>query len=165
MFDDLLNEYDDIQLVIVGNRFSEHDRADESLKHVNNPDGFVEITDASDEDLVSLYSNAYAGVLFSKYEGFGMPPIEAGLLGTPYIVSNRTSLPEIVDNPLCVVDIDKPEEVKASLRRLIDDNEYYNELKSYMYKRAQYFLHYASMNKIEKLYLAREAKKDGNAKK
>jgi glycosyltransferase involved in cell wall biosynthesis len=153
-----MSEFDDIQLVIVGNRFTEHDRVDESLRQVRNSGGFVEISDASDEDLVALYSNAYAGVLFSKYEGFGMPPIEAGLLGTPYIVSNRTSLPEIVDNQLCVVDIDNPEEVRASLRRLLLDDEYYNDLKDHMYNRAQYFLLYESMNKIEDLYLARKTK-------
>ncbi len=32
----------------------------------------------------------------SRYEGFGLPPLEAMQCGTPVIVSNTSSLPEVV---------------------------------------------------------------------
>ena len=53
--------------------------------------GYVE-----DADLSALYSGARAFVFPSLAEGFGLPPLEAMRCGTPVIVSNTTSLPEVV---------------------------------------------------------------------
>ena len=47
-------------------------------------------------ELMALYRGATAMVLVSEYEGFGLPPVEAMALGTPTIVSNSTSLAEVV---------------------------------------------------------------------
>ena len=41
----------------------------------------------------------------SLYEGFGMPPLEAMVCGTPVIVSNAGSLPEVVGDAAEVVDV------------------------------------------------------------
>jgi glycosyltransferase involved in cell wall biosynthesis len=49
-----------------------------------------------DADLAPLYSNALAFVYMSFYEGFGLPPLEAMQCGAPTIVSNTSSLPEVV---------------------------------------------------------------------
>ena len=49
-----------------------------------------------DEDLAPLYSGALAFLYLSRYEGFGLPPLEAMQCGTPVIVSNTSSLPEVV---------------------------------------------------------------------
>lgn len=47
-------------------------------------------------DLPALYRAAEAFVYPSLYEGFGLPPLEAMACGTPVIVSNASSLPEVV---------------------------------------------------------------------
>ena len=49
-----------------------------------------------DADLAPLYSGASAFLYLSRYEGFGLPPLEAMQCGTPVIVSNTSSLPEVV---------------------------------------------------------------------
>lgn len=49
-----------------------------------------------DADLAPLYSGALAFLYLSRYEGFGLPPLEAMQCGTPVIVSNTSSLPEVV---------------------------------------------------------------------
>ncbi len=49
-----------------------------------------------DEELVSFYNLADLFVLPSFMEGFGLPVMEAMACGTPVVVSNRSSLPEIV---------------------------------------------------------------------
>nr|WP_294443533.1 glycosyltransferase family 1 protein [Ruminococcus flavefaciens] len=53
--------------------------------------GFV-----TDEELVALYSLCSAFVLVSLYEGFGIPPLEAISCGARVVVSNTSSLPEVV---------------------------------------------------------------------
>lgn len=53
--------------------------------------GFVE-----DVDLAYLYSGALCFVYMSLYEGFGLPPLEAMQCGVPVIVSDVSSLPEVV---------------------------------------------------------------------
>ena len=49
-----------------------------------------------DDHLGPLYSGASAFLYLSRYEGFGLPPLEAMQCGTPVIVSNTSSLPEVV---------------------------------------------------------------------
>ncbi len=52
--------------------------------------GFVE-----DRDLPYLYNSAKVFVYLSKYEGFGLPPIEAAACGTPTLLYSNSSLKEI----------------------------------------------------------------------
>jgi glycosyltransferase involved in cell wall biosynthesis len=52
----------------------------------------------SDEERLALYRSASAVLFPSLMEGFGFVPAEAMACGTPVIVSNRGSLPEIVDD-------------------------------------------------------------------
>jgi glycosyltransferase involved in cell wall biosynthesis len=49
-----------------------------------------------DEDLVYLYSRAYALAQPSLLEGFGLPPVEAMACGVPVLYSRAGSLPEVV---------------------------------------------------------------------
>lgn len=47
-------------------------------------------------DKPALYSGAAAMIFPSRYEGFGLPPLEAMACGTPVVASSAGSLPEIV---------------------------------------------------------------------
>ncbi len=49
-----------------------------------------------DTELRALYAGALAFVFPSRYEGFGLPPLEAMALGSPVICANASSLPEVV---------------------------------------------------------------------
>jgi glycosyltransferase involved in cell wall biosynthesis len=46
-------------------------------------------------ELRALYENAAVFVHPSKYEGFGIPPLEAMALGCPVIASNAAAIPEV----------------------------------------------------------------------
>jgi glycosyltransferase involved in cell wall biosynthesis len=47
-------------------------------------------------DTPSLYRMARCFVYPSRYEGFGLPPLEAMACGTPVVAANTSSLPEVV---------------------------------------------------------------------
>ena len=63
--------------------------------------GFV-----ADEDLSALYSGALCFVYLSRYEGFGLPILEAMACGTPVISANNSSLPEVVGSAGLLFDAD-----------------------------------------------------------
>ena len=72
--------------------------------------------------LVSLIRGARATLFPSIYEGFGLPVLEAMLLGTPVISSNTASLPEVAADAALLVD---PYDTAAIARalRTIDGDE------------------------------------------
>jgi len=76
----------------------------------------------SDEDLATIYSGARLFVYLSLYEGFGMPPLEAMACGTPVVVSNRASLPEVVGQAGILVDADDIDSVAWIIQTLIEDD-------------------------------------------
>jgi glycosyltransferase involved in cell wall biosynthesis len=93
----------------------------------------------SETDLPALYSAATCFVYPSYFEGFGLPPLEAMKCGSPVIVGNRTSLPEVVGDAGLLVDPFDEGEIAAALARLIDNPELRNELRVKGLKRANSF--------------------------
>lgn len=73
-----------------------------------------------DTELRAAYAGAHALLYPSKYEGFGMPPLESMACGTPAIVCRNSSLPEVVDNAALFVDADNPVEMADAINRLYD---------------------------------------------
>ena len=49
----------------------------------------------SDDDLAGLYSSATALIFPSRYEGFGLPILEAMACGCPVVTTREASLPEV----------------------------------------------------------------------
>lgn len=73
------------------------------------------------EDLPAFYRGAVTLVYPSLYEGFGLPPIEAMTCGTPVIVSDTTSLPEVVGDAALRVDPIDVDAITEAMARLLDD--------------------------------------------
>ena len=90
-------------------------------------------------DLPALYSGALCFVYPSYFEGFGLPPLEAMKCGTPAIVGNRTSLPEVVGDAALTVDPFDVEAIAAAIRRLMSDSQLRQELRSKGQQRAGMF--------------------------
>jgi len=85
--------------------------------------GFV-----SDGELAGYYRGATALVLPSLYEGFGLPVVEAMEQGTPAIVSDRGSLPEVAGNAALLVNPESTASVQAALMQMATDSEKRAEL-------------------------------------
>ena len=68
-----------------------------------------------------FYSSAEVFVFPSLYEGFGLPPLEAMAQGTPVIVSNVSSLPEVVGNAAVMVHPDNIFDIARGIKRVLLD--------------------------------------------
>lgn len=84
----------------------------------------------SNEDLLYLYNAAYLFVYPSLYEGFGLPPLEAMSCMCPAVVSNKTSLPEILQDSVLYIDPYCEEDIVEKIELLIQNphlREYYSK--------------------------------------
>lgn len=75
----------------------------------------------SDAELAWLYRHANALIFPSRYEGFGLPPLEAQSLGCAVVASNAASLPEVVGEGALYFDPDDPSTLLCELDRLESD--------------------------------------------
>ena len=74
------------------------------------PLGYVD-----DRDLLDLYRGALAFVLPSRYEGFGLPCLEAMGCGIPVVAAARGALPETCGDAALLVDPDDAEATAESV--------------------------------------------------
>lgn len=91
------------------------------------------------QDLVLLYNAARMHVHPSFYEGFGLPPLEAMSCGTPTIVANVSSLPEVVGDAGLLVSPEHTEGWTVAMWRLLTDDSLHQELSEKGLKRAKIF--------------------------
>ena len=100
---------EDISLVLTG----WHDTdamADLAFRNSCLSEKIVNLGYIAAEMLPSLYQNAEALLFVSKYEGFGMPILEAMQNGCPVICAPLTSIPEIAGNAALYISSDDPVE-------------------------------------------------------
>ena len=75
----------------------------------------------SNEDLVLLYNAASLFVFPSRYEGFGLPPLEAMACGTPVVAANNSSLPEIVGDAALLTSAEEATPMAKLMAGLLTD--------------------------------------------
>jgi glycosyltransferase involved in cell wall biosynthesis len=78
--------------------------------------------------LVTLIRGARAVVFPSLYEGFGLPVLEAMVLGTPVITSRESSLPEIAGDAALLVDPYEPDDIAQAITTIVSDADLRAEL-------------------------------------
>ncbi|HAQ70863.1 MAG TPA: hypothetical protein DCR48_07805 [Flavobacteriales bacterium] len=76
-----------------------------------------------DEHLPALYTSASGFCYVSLYEGFGLPVLEALACGTPVLVSNTSSLPELVGEVGILCDPLNNESIQRGLESLIQKSK------------------------------------------
>ena len=69
----------------------------------------------SDDELRLAYAGAIALVYPSRYEGFGLPVVEAMACACPVITTKLASLPEVAGDAALYVDPDDPQSLRAAL--------------------------------------------------
>lgn len=74
-----------------------------------------------DEKLNLLYNCADVLIFPSRFEGFGLPPLQAMAAGTPVVCSNTTSLPEVVGDAAITCDPYDIDGLVQGLSRITED--------------------------------------------
>lgn len=108
--------------------------------------GFVD-----DEDVECLFSNAEWFVYTSRYEGFGIPPLEAMCCGCPVITSNNSSLPEVVGDAGQLIDWDSDEQHVKAYEKYYFDSEYRNSMSQKGLERAKLFSWESTVDNMMKI--------------
>lgn len=115
-------KYPDLTLVIVGKKGWLYEDILLAPKKHGVAERVYFMDFVSDRDLSALYKNAKAFALPSLYEGFGIPVLEAMSLGTPVIVSNTSSLPEVAGEAGIYVDPESVESIADGLTLALSEN-------------------------------------------
>lgn len=91
------------------------------------------------EDLRRLYSCTDLFVFPSRYEGFGMPVLEAMACGAPTITSSTSSLPEVAGDAALLVDPDDVDGLSLAMVRALADSDLRATLRQRGFERVRQF--------------------------
>lgn len=103
----------------------------------------------SDELLNALYQRASAVWFPSRYEGFGMPVIEAMVAGAPVVASHAASIPEVTADAALLCGVDDVQAHVDALCSIIESDLTRNELCTKSRSRAKYFTWESSAQDLE----------------
>lgn len=120
----LLHERGDIPplLVVTGSPTAEFRSLAEEA-HANGMARVNFVGYVTEETLVALYNRARAFVFPSRYEGFGLPVLEAMACGCPVICANTTSLPEVAGDAALLIDPDDRDALADALAAVLHDRD------------------------------------------
>jgi glycosyltransferase involved in cell wall biosynthesis len=93
----------------------------------------------ADCDLPQLYRGAACFAMPSLYEGFGLPALEAMACGTPMMISNGSSLPEVGGEAALYFDPESVDEMAQAMERVLTDSALREEMSRKGLERAQQF--------------------------
>lgn len=74
-------------------------------------------------ELQAIFKSATAMIFPSKFEGFGLPILEAFHAGLPVLASNVTALPEVAQEGALYFDPNAPAELAALMKSILDEPE------------------------------------------
>jgi glycosyltransferase involved in cell wall biosynthesis len=121
-------QYRDLHLIIIGDTISKypsvrHAVIKSRVEHCVRFLGFVPF------DTLRAFYELATGFLFpSLYEGFGLPPLEAMAAGTPVLVSNVSSLPEVVGDAAILVNPENVFDIARGIKELLLNDKLRAEL-------------------------------------
>lgn len=144
-------DLDKYKLVIAGAEGWKSKKIKESIWKSKFKKDIILLNFIDDEDKVYVYSLAALFVYPSFFEGFGLPPLEAMKCGVNVVVSNNSSLPEVVGNGGVLIDADRPDEIAIACKEFLLNNKLHEEFSYNKFRQTQMFNWSKSAKKFLKL--------------
>jgi glycosyltransferase involved in cell wall biosynthesis len=120
----LSNERPELQLVIAGdNRLRRPEQLDLWIRELGLEHRVLRLGWVSEDVLPDLYRGAELSLYLSRYEGFGIPPLESLAFGTPSVVGPGLALDEIWPAYPYRVERLELDQVVAAARRILHESE------------------------------------------
>lgn len=125
---------EDYPLILAGKRpqttsgrFPDYDRyiKDLNLESFVRWAGYIE-----EQDKPAVYRGASTFVFLSRYEGFGLPPLEAMACGVPVVSSSCSSLPEVIGEAGFAIDPDAERHIGGAIISTIVQESLAADMKS-----------------------------------
>jgi glycosyltransferase involved in cell wall biosynthesis len=111
-----------VPLVVVGRRSGPYAReVDRAVSAHRMEDRVRFLASVSSAELAALYRLAAVFVYPSRFEGFGIPILEAITSGTPVVTTRGGCFPEAGGPGSAYVDPDDPDELRLALSAILDD--------------------------------------------
>jgi alpha-1,3-rhamnosyl/mannosyltransferase len=128
-----------LSLVLAGVDRGAGDELARAAVEAGSPGAVVRLGRVSETGLLSLYRAASALVYPSRYEGFGLPVVEAMACGTPVVASRAASMPEVLGEAGVLADPDDVAPWTAALSRILEDVAWRDQLRAVGRARAALF--------------------------
>ncbi len=117
-FASLRGEWPELRLAIAGERFAHWSALRALAGSLGVAQALLDVPPLSDAGLARWYQAAFAVLLPSRAEGFGLPVLEAMTLGVPVISTRAGSLPEVAGDAALLVDAGDAVALAEAVRRL-----------------------------------------------
>ncbi|MDE6696848.1 MAG: glycosyltransferase family 4 protein [Muribaculaceae bacterium] len=115
-----------IKLVIVGKLGHNYDQ---TLKNIESDSDILFLNFVSQGLLNWLYAHTSLFVFPSFYEGFGFPPLEAGMHGAVSAVANISSMPEVCGNAVLYFDPYDINDIGCAIRKGLTNEDLRTDLR------------------------------------
>ena len=116
------------KLLIVGAKMWLNSEMENTLNNMHFKEDVVFTGRVDDQTLAQLVASALALTYVSRFEGFGIPIVEAFRSGTAVITSNVTSMPEVAGDAALLVDPESVESITQALKLISEDDVIRNSL-------------------------------------
>lgn len=110
------------KLFVVGHRMWWRKEIESMFSQLNYKDDIIFAGRVEANELYKITASAYALTYVSKFEGFGIPLVEAMSCGTPVITSNCTSMPEVIEDAGILINPFSVEEISNAMIRMTGEN-------------------------------------------
>jgi len=142
----------DARLRIVGSPDPRYPDAGEVARRLGVADRVDWAGYLDDAGLLRAYQDADALALLSRYEGFGLPVLEAMACGTPVVCSRAASLPEVAGEAAWLVDADDTLGAATALREVLTNPDVAARLRTKGLEQAKRFSWQTTAEGVLKLY-------------
>jgi glycosyltransferase involved in cell wall biosynthesis len=146
---ELKKDIKDIVLIRVGTPKLENEKL---IKRLNLESNIIYYKDIPTKQLVEIYNAADIVIFPSKYEGFGLPVLEAMSCGIPVLITNSTSLPEIVGKAAPIIEINDLNNAYNVVKKILTNEKEWKKLSEKCLKRSYHFNWQKSIEKLFKIY-------------